>query len=160
MEVLIKNAQRLLALNRKALRRRLEAIGKAIRSEDDWVSLVFTRDRTMRTLNARYRGEDETTNVLAFSAPDSPAALVREDGEEKAFLGEVVISADEALRQAKAESVDCGILADRLLVHGLLHLKGYDHDTKAASARMRKEEARVAGLFEEAWLSPRKSGKR
>ena len=114
----------------------------------------------MRTLNARYRGEDETTNVLAFSAPDSPAALVREDGEEKAFLGEVVISADEALRQAKAESVDCGILADRLLVHGLLHLKGYDHDTKAASARMRKEEARVAGLFEEAWLSPRKSGKR
>ena len=114
----------------------------------------------MRTLNAQYRGEDETTDVLAFSPPDSPAALVREDGEAKAFLGEVVISADEALRQAKTESVDCGILADRLLIHGLLHLKGHDHDTKAASARMRKEEARIAGLFEEVWLSPRNPGKR
>ena len=155
MEVLIKNAQRLLALNRKALLRRLGVIGKAIRCEDDWLSLALTRDGAMRALNARYRGKDEATDVLAFPPPDSPAASAGGEGGRRAFLGEVVISADEVLRQARAEAVDCGILADRLLVHGLLHLKGYDHHTKAKSARMRKEEKRVAGLFDEAWLLPR-----
>ena len=51
------------------------------------------------------------------------------------------------------ESVDYGVLADRLLVHGLLHLKGYDHDTKSGFARMSQEEKRIACLLEGEWLS-------
>ncbi len=110
----------------------------------------------MRTLNAQYRGEDETTDVLAFPPPPDSPTLAGVQEEKKAFLGEVVICADEVLRQANAEAVACEVLADRLLVHGLLHLKGYDHGTKAESDRMKKEEERMARLFDEAWLSRRK----
>ena len=113
----------------------------------------------MRTLNSRYRGEDETTDVLAFPPADS-FAWTGEQEEGKAFRGEVVISVDEVFRQAQEESVDCGVLADRLLVHGLLHLKGYDHYTKAESARMKKEENRIASLLDGGWLSRQKPGNR
>lgn len=109
----------------------------------------------MRTLNSRYRGEDETTDVLAFP----PADFFPYTGEQKgreAFLGEIVICMDEVLRQSEAQAVDYGVLADRLLVHGLLHLKGYDHYTESESARMSEEENRLAFLLEGEWLSKQK----
>lgn len=113
----------------------------------------------MRALNRQYRGEDETTDVLAFP-PAASFALTGERGEQKRFGGEVAISVDEALRQAEAEAVDCGTLADRLLVHGLLHLQGHDHYTRAESDRMQEEEGRMAGLLEGPWLSRREAGNR
>ena len=59
---------------------------------------------------------------------------------------------DEVLRQAEAEAVDYGVLAERLLVHGLLHLKGYDHYTESESVRMSEEEKRIAFLLDGEWL--------
>lgn len=109
----------------------------------------------MRALNSRYRGEEETTDVLAFPPADF-FPPVDEQEEEKAFLGELVICVDEVLRQAEADAVDYGVLAESLLVHGLLHLKGYDHYTKAESARMSEEEKRIACLLDGGWLSRRK----
>lgn len=111
----------------------------------------------MRALNSRFRGEDETTDVLAFPPADFFPAP-DEQKERETFLGEVVICVDEVLRQAQAESVDYGLMADRLLVHGLLHLKGYEHDTKSESARMSQEEKRIACLLEGEWLSRQTPG--
>ncbi|MCY3824076.1 MAG: rRNA maturation RNase YbeY [Nitrospinae bacterium] len=157
MEVLVKNEQKLFTLNHKALRQRLEVIRRVLRSEDDWFSIAFIRDERMRALNSRYRGEDETTDVLAFPPADFFPAP-GEQKERKTFLGEVVICVDEVLRQAQVESVDYGVLADRLLVHGLLHLKGYDHYTKSELARMSQEEKRMACLLEGEWLSRQTPG--
>ncbi len=64
-----------------------------------------------------------------------------------------MICVDEVFRQAEAEAVDYGILAERLLVHGLLHLKGYDHYTEPESARMNEEEKKIAFLLGGEWLS-------
>ena len=151
MEVLIKNQQELFALDRKALKQRLDVIREALQSEDDWFSVVFIRDEEMRALNSRYRREDETTDVLAFPPADFFPCVGEQKGEET-FLGEVVICVDEVLRQAEAEAVDYGVLAERLLVHGLLHLKGYDHYTESESARMSEEEKRIAFLLDGGWL--------
>lgn len=155
MEVLIKNQQKLFALDHKALRQRLDVIRKALRSEDDWFSVAFIRDEEMRELNSRYRGEGETTDVLAFPPADFfPPVSGQKEG--KTFLGEVVICVDEVLRQAEAEAVDCGVLADHMLVHGLLHLKGYDHYTELEAARMSEEEKRIAFTLDREWLSRQK----
>lgn len=131
---------------------RLDVIRKALRSENDWFSVVFIRDEEMRALNSRYRKEDETTDVLAFPPADF-FPVVGEPKEGEAFLGEIVICVDEVFRQAEPEEVDFGILAERLLVHGLLHLKGYDHYTEPESARMNEEEKRIAFLLNGGWLS-------
>lgn len=79
--------------------------------------MLFCGDRRMRSLNRRYRGKDRPTDVLAFPA------------EGEGLLGDVVISVPYASRQARRRGEPAAREIDRLLVHGLLHLCGYDHET-------------------------------
>ena len=83
------------------------------------VSVVVCGDGRMRALNRRYRGKDRTTDVLSF--PAGPAG--------GGFLGDLVISAPEARRQARRSGVPVAAAMEKLLLHGLLHLLGYDHET-------------------------------
>jgi probable rRNA maturation factor len=80
------------------------------------VSILFCGDRKMRTLNRRYRRTDRTTDVLAFPAQDG-------------LLGDIVISLPYASRQARRRGEPVSREIDRLLLHGFLHLSGYDHET-------------------------------
>jgi probable rRNA maturation factor len=73
----------------------------------------------MRSLNRRYRGKDRSTDVLAF--PANSAA--------EGFLGDIVISLPYASREARRRAEPRAREIDRLLVHGFLHLMGYDHET-------------------------------
>lgn len=82
------------------------------------VSLRFCGDASMRRLNGRYRGKAQTTDVLSFPS----------DGE-RGFLGDVVISIPEARRQALRDGIAFDTVIRKLLLHGLLHLLGYDHET-------------------------------
>ena len=93
------------------------------------ISVLFCGDRRMRTLNRRYRRKDRSTDVLAFPA----------GGE---LLGDIVVSIPYASRQARRRGEPASREIDRLLVHGLLHLSGYDHETDngemdALEAKMR-----------------------
>ena len=84
------------------------------------VSLVICGDRRMRALNHRYRGKDRTTDVLSFPAAGSSPT---------GFLGDLVVSAPEARRPARAGRLPFTAVMEKLLLHGLLHLLGYDHET-------------------------------
>ena len=93
----------------------------------------------MRDLNHRYRGRDRTTDVLAFAQREGAA------GAPDGLLGDVVISLDTARRQARKHRATQGREAERLLVHGLLHLLGYDHERSPAEARrMQRRERALA----------------
>jgi probable rRNA maturation factor len=81
------------------------------------VSVLFCGDRAMRALNRRYRGMDAPTDVLAFPA------------ETGGLLGDIVISIPYASRQARRRGEPPAREIDRLLLHGFLHLSGYDHET-------------------------------
>ena len=83
------------------------------------LSLVICGDARMRSLNRRYRGKDRTTDVLSFPP----------GGPDPGFLGDLVVSAPEARRQARAARVPFSAVMEKLLLHGLLHLLGYDHET-------------------------------
>lgn len=98
----------------------------------------------MRPLNRRFRGHDETTDVLSFPLR-CPAGG---GGEEGAYLGDVVISVEEAVRQAEEDGETLAEALDRLLIHGILHLKGYDHHTPREAARMRRRERRLGEVLE------------
>jgi probable rRNA maturation factor len=89
----------------------------------------------VRELNRRYRGLDRTTDVLSFSQREGPAV----PGE--APLGDVVISVEQAARQASGGELEAEVV--RLLVHGLCHLRGLDHGERDAAAAMRLEERRL-----------------
>ena len=89
-------------------------------------TLRIVSDRSIRELNRRYRDRDRATDVLAFPADPVPAGLLSE--EEAAYLGDLVVSAETAARQAREAGVELGDEIRVLAVHGYLHLLGYDHE--------------------------------
>jgi probable rRNA maturation factor len=100
------------------------------------VSVLFVGDAAMRSLNRRYRKKDRATDVLSFSFREGAGWTVQPD-----LLGDIVISVPAARRQARTAGVPFSQEIDRLLVHGLLHLLGYDHERGGADAlRMRARE--------------------
>jgi rRNA maturation RNase YbeY len=101
------------------------------------LSILLVNDREMRALNRRYRGIDRPTDVLAFAQGEGAG------GTPDGLLGDVVISVDAAKRQAREAGESLGWEADRLLIHGLLHLLGYDHERSAAEARRMQRRERM-----------------
>ncbi len=101
------------------------------------LSLLVVGDRLMRRLNGRYRRKDATTDVLAFPMREAP-------GPNPLLLGDVVISLPQAARQARAQNVPLNRELAQLLVHGILHLLGYDHEHSSVEAqRMQRKERAV-----------------
>jgi probable rRNA maturation factor len=96
-------------------------------SAETRITLVFVRDKKMRALNRDYRGRDYPTDVLSFRAADEAGG---EGGFGAAeFLGDLVIAADTALRQANEAGQSLEREVQELVIHGVLHLCGYDHET-------------------------------
>jgi rRNA maturation RNase YbeY len=119
---------------------RLDLLARAILSDVGEASaelgILFVGDQRMRGLNRRYRGKDRTTDVLAFAmreAPNSSAGL----------LGDVVIAVPTAVRQAKQGQRSLGEELAVLLVHGILHLCGYDHEQSEKEARRMHRRERM-----------------
>jgi probable rRNA maturation factor len=92
---------------------------------------VLTGDDEMRGLNRLWRGKDAPTNVLSF-----PADAKRDRG----FLGDIVLAYETALREAKERDISLADHVSHLVVHGMLHLAGFDHEDDKDAARMEKVE--------------------
>jgi probable rRNA maturation factor len=127
-------------LDRAALRRLavrvLRAEGVATPAE---VGLVVTDDETVRELNHRYLGLDEPTDVLSFGhEPSIEPFVAPPDGVRR--LGEVILSYPTAERQAQEAGHSAQDEAAHLVVHGLLHLLGYDHADREDERRMQARE--------------------
>ena len=86
-------------------------------------TIVFVSDQAMRKLNFRFRHIDQPTDVLSFCARDSDFPCEPNEG-----LGEVVISVERALDQAQRNGLSLEDEIAQLILHGLLHLGGYDHE--------------------------------
>ncbi len=109
------------------------------------VSIAVVSDRRMRALNRQFRGKDAATDVLSFPATHMPGV--------SSFLGDIVIAAGVATRQAREAGHPVSTELKVLALHGLLHLLGYDHDTDdgkmaRAEARLRKKAGLREGLIE------------
>lgn len=118
----------------------------AVDEGDAALSLSLVRDPKIRALNRHYRGRDAATDVLSFPLGDSP-----HNGALERLLGDVVISVDTARRQAAAYDAPLQREIYRLLIHGLLHLKGHDHIEARERQVMEREERRLADAIALPW---------
>jgi len=118
------------------------------------LSLVVTGDEMVQRLNQQYRGIEEPTDVLSF------ALIERRPGDDTSFinppdgvlhLGEVIISFPQAVRQAEENKQGVKRELDLLIVHGVLHLLGYEHDEPDREQEMRALEEKVLSEIEK-WL--------
>jgi len=115
--VVLVNRQRGSRVRPARLRRVLRAAARDLGVSGE-LALVLAGDRTLRALNARYRGKDKATDVLSFPGPG---------GQEG--LGDVIISLPTAARNARALGRTLPQELDVLALHGFLHVLGYDHET-------------------------------
>ena len=99
------------------------------------IQAVFTTDEHMARMNEDYRGKSSTTDVLSFDYGVS-ANTDADVGETEWTRGEIYISVERATQQAKERGIATTAEMARLLVHGLLHLSGYDHQTVAELEEM------------------------
>lgn len=116
------------------IQRRVTRMLEALQLSKSEVSILVTDDREIRILNRDYRDTDKPTDVLSFSMREGEGA--RFAGE---VLGDIVLSAQTAARQAKEARRPLLDEATMLLAHGLLHLLGWDHATPAEDAKMRRK---------------------
>jgi probable rRNA maturation factor len=107
------------------------------------LSVVITHDSAIQTLNRDYRATDAATDVLSFSQAEGEAFAVP-DGETP-HLGDVIISLDTARRQAADVGLALQDEMAHLLVHGILHLLGYDHESPDDEVAMRAHEDAILG---------------
>ncbi len=107
------------------------------------VAVEFVGERRIRALNARHRGLDQATDVLSFpleEAHEPPAFSVDGDEPPPRLLGDVVVCARQALRQARRDNVPPAFELSLLVVHGVLHLLGHDHEVDAGQMALRQAE--------------------
>lgn len=105
--------------------------------------VAFVSDRRMRELNSLFRGKDSTTDVLSFpNEPEQFELTADHRSLTTAFLGDIVISAEKAARQAKENGSTLENEIEQLILHGLLHLCGYDHETDNGEMNARELELR------------------
>jgi probable rRNA maturation factor len=116
------NRQRKRRISAARMREFAQCALTAIDVGDRDAAVVFVSDAAIRRLNRDFRGRDRATDVLSFPAQPEPF-------EGKSQLGEVVVSIEHAAAQAKANRLSLTNEIQQLILHGLLHLCGYDHET-------------------------------
>jgi probable rRNA maturation factor len=135
MPVLVRGTVRRLRLRQAEIERVARRILAGAGQGQADLSLLFVGDRRMRRLNRTFRRRDSSTDVLAFPMRDNTGKPVSR------LLGDVVISLPQAFRQARANGVSPDREVAALLIHGVLHLAGYDHERSLREAeRMRRKE--------------------
>jgi probable rRNA maturation factor len=118
------NRQRRHRINAKRWREFGEQALHAIGAGEREATIVFVTDAAIRKLNREFRHRDTCTDVLSFPSEAEPF-----ETQDKARLGEVVISPQRAAVQARQNSLSFVNEVQQLILHGLLHLCGYDHET-------------------------------
>ena len=119
----------------------LEALGK-----EKWeISLLFTGDAFIQKLNKEYRGKDEPTDVLSFAQVDNKESFPAKGG--RFYAGDIVISMETLAKNADYFEISMNEELKRLLVHGILHLSGMDHENNNPDQPMLVEQENILKLF-------------
>ena len=145
MDIQINLRQRFPSLKTPTIEAKLVKVLSDLDCHARELSVLLTTDAEIARLNRRYLKKEGPTNVLAFPMSGGPPPQV-----EAGMLGDVVISVDTAVKESEAAGESLEYTVDRLLIHGILHLLGHDHEVSPADAdRMAAEEKRLMSIIEE-----------
>lgn len=144
MEIFIKNDYREIKVDTLKIKRQIGKILDSLRCNEHEISILFVGDQGIRGLNHQFRDVDRPTDVLSFpqileGEPEVPGASV---------LGDVAISLETARRQSEEHGLSLEEELTLLLIHGILHLLGYDHEiSDREEERMRKKTRELFELI-------------
>jgi len=133
----VHNLQKKIAVDKAVFEDFADLLTKGVLGEaSETFSIAFVSDRRMRELNKLFRSKDSTTDVLSF--PREPD----EFDPDRNNLGDIVISVEQAQKQAAENGLTLEAEIKQLILHGVLHLGGYDHETDGGEMNVRELELR------------------
>jgi len=147
LQILLNNRQKKHPVTAKRIKTAAVAILSALGCPDDTeLSVSIVGDRSIRIINRDYLGRDRPTNVISFPLQEGDCSGINPNA-----LGDVVISADTAAREAEDGGIDFFERLAFLLLHGILHLCGYDHERsgEAAAKKMERKERKLFKMLKQ-----------
>ena len=135
MKTLIENRQRLVKLDLRRIRRTVREAAKHLGCPEREVSLLFVDNEAISEINRQYLNRPGPTNVISFSQTEGDFGHIT-----PLLLGDIVISAERAVSDAQAGNLDVNDEIDFLVIHGLLHLLGYNHEGSDEREAMQMRE--------------------
>ena len=137
MKIQIENNQNKIKIDKRKIRSTTIKLLKYLDCADKEISLSFVNDETIQQLNNQYLHKDKPTNVLSFSLQEGEFNNINPQ-----ILGDIVISLDTAQADASKSGLSLEQEIDFLIIHGLLHLLGYNHEktTKEETKKMQRKE--------------------
>ena len=141
MSIAIENRQKKVKIDSRRMRGSLKRLMKELCCEDGELSLLLVDDAQIREINRIYLERDRSTNVISFAMTEGEFGAIN-----PRLLGDIVLSVETAARDAATGHIDLMDEVEFLLIHGLLHLLGYEHEN-AASAESGKMKTRERELF-------------
>lgn len=150
MSVLFRNSQKVVNVLPDSVAALAAFVLEREGASEKEVSIVFVDDAEIRKLNAKYRGRNEPTDVLAFPMSGAGDAV-----PQREILGDVVVSAERALSYAEEHGLKVEDELSLYSIHGILHLLGYDDTTGADAGKMRRREKELLGEAGERGLTVR-----
>ncbi|MDY0043841.1 MAG: rRNA maturation RNase YbeY [Syntrophales bacterium] len=143
MEVHVKNLQSKVYVNLCEIERSLAQIKRILNCTAKRIDIILIDDEGIRSFNRRYLQRDTPTNVLAFSLQEGEFANIN-----PSILGDVIISVETARRDALSGEMPLADMIDFLMIHGILHLLGYDHEKdEIRASKMIKKQQEVFGIL-------------
>lgn len=134
--------KRKLPQSQKEIKSVLAKVAKLVKkSADREITVLVANDKEMRNLNKKYRGKDKVTDVLSFSQQEGDKMIL--SPESKNYLGDIVICYPQIMRQAKKYGQSVKKEFGLMLIHGFLHLLGYDDQNKVAWRKMEKIQNKI-----------------
>ena len=144
MEVLISNRQDKHKIPQKRIKQTARAILDALDCPDGELSILLVDDQQIEKINIEYLNRKGPTNVIAFPMREGEFSELTPD-----LLGDVVISVETAGREADTAAISMQKRLDQLLIHGILHLMGYDHEkARKEATRMEKKSSELMKILD------------
>jgi probable rRNA maturation factor len=137
MKLQIRNNQNKIKINKRNIRGTVLKILKILDCVDKEISLSFVDDENIKQLNKQYLGRDKATNVISFSLQEGEYSDINPQ-----IMGDIIVSVETAQRDAIKGNLTVTQEFEFLIIHGILHLLGYNHEntTKKETNKMRQKE--------------------
>jgi probable rRNA maturation factor len=144
MKIQIENKQTKIKIQQRKIRSTVLKILKIMNCANKELSISFVDDNAIKQLNNLYLQRDSSTNVLSFSLQEGEYGNINPD-----ILGDIVISAETAQRDAAIGDLSLSEEIDFLIIHGVLHLLGFNHEntTKSQTTIMQMKERELFGIL-------------
>ena len=143
--IIIKNTQRLVKIDKNKLKKNAQGILDIIGYEDFDLGIWLTSNKTIQKINREYRKKDKPTDILSFSFHPNikPGKKINARNEDEKNLGDLILSPIYIEEQLKNTNISFEDRLEVLLIHGICHLLGYDHEIDKDYRQMRAKELSI-----------------